>query len=422
MTQAAAQARHRDSSAKPLAGIRVLDFTRIYAGPYCTMLLGDHGADVVKVEAPEGDPLRLQGPPFHHGDGMSFLAANRNKRSVVLDLKNDRDRELARELAARADVLVENFRPDVMGRLGLDYETLAGFNPRLVYASISGMGADGPLSGKGAFDLTIQAEGGFMSITGERRGAPVKVGTSIFDLVSGLNAFSAIVTSLYRRERTGTGQRIETSLLESEVAFLVDAAMEYLITGHSRERWGSEHSHLVPYKAFASADGMVVIGAGYESLFRPFLKVLGREDLLADRRFATLAARIENREAVYQVLDPEIRRFGTEDLIGRLEAAGVPCAPINDMEAVFHHPQVLHRGMLRHLEHPVYGRLPTLGPAVKYSAFDIAAGWTAPPLKGEHSDQVRTEWLGPGTTQAGDTRRATGPDPAQAPHAAGSPR
>ena len=379
---------------KPLTGVRVLDFTRIYAGPYCTMLLGDHGADVVKVEMPEGDPLRHQGPPFHHNDGMSFLAANRNKRSIVLDLKDERDRQRAADLAARADVVVENYRPAVMNRFGLGYETLSSVNSRLIYASLSGMGGDGPFSEKGAFDLTVQAEGGFMSITGERGGRPIKLGTSVFDLVCGLNAYSAIALALYDRQSTGVGQRIETSLLESEVAFLVDAAMEYLVSGHVRGRWGSEHSQIVPYKVFDTADGMVVIGAGYEAVFRAFMRVIGREDLLEEPRFRTLAARVENRDAVYEVLDAEVRRHATTDLVERLERAGVPCAPVNDMRQVFEHPQVLHRGMLRHLDHPAYGRVPTLGPAVKYSGFDVTDDWSAPPLKGEHTEQVLHDWLG----------------------------
>jgi len=378
---------------KPLAGIRVLDFTRIYAGPYCTMLLGDHGADVVKVEVPGGDPVRRQGPPFHHGMGMTFLAANRNKRSIVLDAKKPEDLDLIRRLASRADVIVENFRPDVMARLGLAYEELAKTNPGLVYASLSGLGADGPDADKGAFDLTVQAIGGFMSITGERGGKPIKVGTSIFDLVCGLNAFSAIVASLLGRQASGAGQRIETSLLEGEVAFLVDAAMEYLVSGHVRERWGSEHSQIVPYKVFEARDGMVVIGAGYETVFRPFLEVLGRLDLLDDPRFSTLAARVENREAVYEVLDAEVRRHGSAELLARLEAAGVPCAPVNDMRQVFDHPQVLHRRMRLELEHPAYGSVPTLGPAVKYSGFEVTEGWSAPPMLDEHRGQVLADWL-----------------------------
>ena len=378
---------------KPLSGIRVLDFTRIYAGPYCTMMLGDHGADVVKVEMPGGDPVRCQGPPFHHGMGMTFLAANRNKRSIVLDLKKTEDLRLVQRLAARADVIVENFRPEVMPRLGLGYEELARSNPMLVYASLSGMGADGPDADKGAFDLTIQAIGGFMSITGERGGKPIKVGTSIFDLVCGLNAYSAIVMSLYGRQQSGRGQHVETSLLESEVAFLVDAALEYLVSGHVRERWGSEHSQIVPYKAFETVDGLVVIGAGYETVFRPFLEVIGRMDLLDDPRFASLAARVENRDAVYAVLDGEVRRHRTDDLLARMEAAGVPCARVNNMQQVFEHPQVLHRRMRMSLHHPVYGDVPTIGPAVKYSDFDVTDGWSAPPLLGEHKEAILGDWL-----------------------------
>ncbi|MBL0141815.1 MAG: CoA transferase [Betaproteobacteria bacterium] len=385
---------------KPLAGIRVLDFTRIYAGPYCTMLLGDHGADVVKVEMPGGDPVRSQGPPFHHGMGMTFLAANRNKRSIVLDVKKPDDLERLRCLAGRADVIVENFRPEVMPRLGLGYEELAQSNPGLVYASLSGLGADGPDADKGAFDLTVQAIGGFMSITGERGGRPIKVGTSIFDLVCGLNAYSAIAVSLYRRQLCGLGQRVETSLLEGEVAFLVDAGLEYLVSGHVRERWGSEHSQIVPYKVFDTKDGMVVIGAGYESVFKPFLEVIGRLDLLDDPRFATLAARVEHRDAVYGVLDAEVRKHGTQDLVARMEAAKVPCSHVNDMRQVFDHPQVLHRGMRMNLEHPVYGSVPTLGPAVKYSGFEVTDGWSAPPMLDEHAHQIMADWL-PASTPAG---------------------
>jgi succinate--hydroxymethylglutarate CoA-transferase len=379
---------------KPLDGVRVADFTRLYAGPFCTMLLGDLGADVVKIEEPRaGDPIRAQGPPFHHGQGMSFLAANRNKRSVAVDVRKPEGREIARALALRADVVVENFRPGVMERLGLDYAGLAGANPGLIYASLSGFGADGPAQARGAFDLTIQAEAGYMSITGERGGAPIKLGTSAFDLVCGLYAKGAIAAALFQRTRTGRGQRIETSLLEAEVSFLVNAAMEYLLTGRNPEKWGSEHAQVVPYKAFRTADGWLVIGAGVQGLFESFVEVLGRDDLIGDERFATPAARVANRDQVYAVLDDEVRRWGTADLAKRLTAAGVACSPVNDMAGVFTHPQVLHRGMLRHLEHPVYGRVPTLGPAVKYSGSDVAAGWTAPPAVGEHTRAVLQQWL-----------------------------
>jgi succinate--hydroxymethylglutarate CoA-transferase len=380
---------------KPLEGIRVADFTRLYAGPFCTMLLGDLGADVVKIEEPgEGDPIRAQGPPFHQGQGMSFLAANRNKRSVALDLRKPEGQDIARALAISADVVVENFRPGVMERLGLAYASLAASNPRLVYAGLSGFGADGPYAERAAFDLTIQAEGGYMSITGERGGAPVKLGTSAFDLICGLYAKGAIVTALLQRTSTGRGQRIETSLLEAEVSFLVNAAIQYLLTGDNPVKWGSEHPQVVPYKAFRTADGWLVIGAGVQALFEAFVRALGRADLIEDERFATLPARVANRDLVYEVLDVEVARWTSAELLERLAAAGVACSPVNDMAGVFSHPQVLHRGMLRHLEHPGYGRVPTIGPAVKYSASDIAAGWTAPPMLGQHTRVVLKEWLG----------------------------
>lgn len=378
---------------KPLSGIRVLDFTRLFAGPFCTMLLGDLGADVVKVESPDGDPIRRQGPPFHEGHSMSFLVCNRNKRSIILDLRKPEDKAIVLALAATADVIVENFRPGVMDRLGLGHATLMAQRPSLIYASMSGMGADGPSKDVGAFDLTIQAEAGYMSITGDQSGQPIKLGTSAFDLVCGQYAMGAIVTALFARERTGRGQLIETSLFEGQITFLMDAAMEYLVTGQNRGKWGSEHSSLVPYKAFATSDGWIVIGAGQQNLFEAFLRVLGREDLGTDPRFATLTARNGNRSELYALLDAEVARWTVAELLEKLLAADVPASPVNNMAQVFSHPQALHRGMLRHLDHPDYGRIPTIGPAVKYGNFDITEGWTAPPQLGEHRDAVLHDWL-----------------------------
>lgn len=381
-------------TSKALEGLRVLDFTRLYAGPFCTMQLGDLGADVVKVEMPGGDPLRHQGPPFHHHQSMSFLSANRNKRSIVLDLKTREGLETARKLAATADVIVENFRPDVMDRMGLGYDAISAENPRVIFASLSGLGADGPYRDRGAFDIIVQAEFGYMSITGEKGGKPIKQGTSIFDLVCGLYGVNGIMSALYQREKTGIGQRIETSLLEGEVSFLVDAAMDYLVTGTIRDRWGSEHSNIVPYKVFDTADGEIVIAAGYQNLFESFVKAMGLERVLDDPRFAEHSDRIKNREAFYEVLDPEVRKWTTEDLYKLLDAAGVPCAPVNNMEEVFHHPQVLHRKMVTQIPHPTRGPVPSIGPAVKYSGFEVTDSWTAPPALGEHSDEVLRDWLG----------------------------
>lgn len=382
------------SQRKPLTGIKILDFTRLFAGPFCTMLLGDLGADVVKVEAPEGDPIRYQGPPFYKNHAFSFLAANRNKRSVVIDMRDDEGKSLAQKLAQKADVIVENFRPGVMKRMGMGYENLSGQNPKLIFVSMSGFGATGPYSEKGAFDLTIQAEGGYMSITGERNGTPIKLGTSAFDLVCGQYATSAIATALFDRERTGKGQLIETSLFESEITFLMDAGMQFLTTGESKGKWGSEHAQLVPYKAFQTEDGWIVIGAGVQNLFERFLQVIGRTDLLSDPRFADVKARVANRDEVHKILDAEVRRFRISDLVEKLDAAKVPCSPINNMEQVFTHPQALHRGMVQKVEHADYGPLNLIGPAVKYSSFDVAAEWSAPPVLGEHNEEVKKDWLG----------------------------
>jgi succinate--hydroxymethylglutarate CoA-transferase len=382
------------SQRKPLTGIKVLDFTRMFAGPFCTMLLGDLGADVAKVEAPEGDPIRHQGPPFYKKHSFSFLAANRNKRSITIDMKLPEGKALARRLALAADVIVENFRPGVMKRLGLDYESLAAERSGLIYVSMSGFGGDGPYSDVGAFDLTIQAEGGYMSITGERNGEPIKLGTSAFDLVCGQYAMGAVMTALFDRTQTGKGQLIETSLFEGEISFLVDAGMQYLTTGVSKGKWGSEHAQLAPYKAFEASDGWVVIGAGAQNLFERLLEVIGRIDLLADARFAELSGRVTNRDALYEILDQEIRRFTVADLVKKLADAQVPCSPINNMEQVFNHPQALHRGMVQKVEHAEYGPLSVIGPAVKYSGFDIASEWQAPPLLGEHTAAVSKDWLG----------------------------
>ena len=379
---------------KPLSGIRILDFTRLFAGPFCTMLLGDLGADVAKLEAPDGDPIRRQGPPFFHGHSMSYLAVNRNKRSIVLDLKTEAGQSLARRLALAADVIVENFRPGVLDRLGLGYAGLSRDNPRLIYVSMSGMGADGPYRDVGGFDLTIQAEGGYMSITGERSGPPIKLGTSAFDLICGQYAVSAITTALFERERTGRGQAVNTSLFESEISFLVDAAMEYLTVGLVRGKIGSEHVAQAPYKAFQTADGWLVIGAGMQNLFEAFAKALGRAELIADSRFKTVADRSKNREALHAILDPEVRKHATADLHKLLTDAKVPCAPVNTVDKVFTHPQALHRGMLQQLTHPRYGEVKVVGPAVKYSGFQVTDGWTPPPDLGEHTGAVLQDWLG----------------------------
>jgi succinate--hydroxymethylglutarate CoA-transferase len=379
---------------KPLRGVKVADFTRLFAGPFCTMLLADLGADVVKIEAPEGDPIRHQGPPFYDGKSMGFLAVNRNKRSVVLDAKDPKQLALTRQLAEKADIVVENFRPGVMERMGLGYAELSAKNPRQIYASISGMGATGPLRDKGAFDLTIQAEGGFMSLTGEPDGAPIKLGTSVFDLVCGQYALSAILTALYQRERTGRGSYVETSLFEGLVSYLVDAGLEWLLMGNLRPKWGSEHASNVPYKAFKAADGWIVIGAAVQRLYEALLKVLGRTDLLQDARFTTMKDRVTHRKELYAILDAEVAKWSVAELAAKLDAANVPCAPVNTMEGVFKHPQTLARNMRVEARKQDGTTMPMIGSAIKFRDFDISSEWTAPPALGEHTEEVLSDWLG----------------------------
>lgn len=379
---------------KPLSGIRVLDLTRFYAGPFCSMHLGDHGADVLKVEIPGGDPTRRQGPPFHGENGMTFMATNRNKRSLVLDAKTKEGRALLFQLTCAADVVVENFRPPVLKRMGIDFDTVSAANPKVIYSSLSALGADGPQAERGGFDLTVQAEFGFMSISGEKGGKSIKQGTSTFDLVSGLYAFSGVLAALLHRNRTGRGQIVQTSLMEAEVSFLVDAAMEYLLAGNVRQKWGSEHSQIVPYKAFNTADGEMVIGAGYQTVYEPFCEAIGREDLISDPRFTNLEDRVNNRDEMYKILDAELLKY-TNDALGEILAkASVPHAPVNDIARTFAHPQLLHRRMLLELEHPDYGPTATIGAPIKYSDFEIDSNWRPPPLLGEGGTAAVREWLG----------------------------
>ena len=290
-----------ESNTGPLAGIRVLDLTRVLAGPYCTMFLGDLGAEVVKVEQPGvGDDTRGWGPPFAGGESAYFLCINRNKKSLTVDLKSPEGISLVRQLAERADVLIENFRPGAMERLGLGDDQLRGANPKLIYASLSGFGADGPMADVPGYDLIVQAWGGLMSITGAADGEPTKVGVAIIDLVAGLMLGKSIAAALYAREKTGLGQKIDTSLLEAEVAVLINAGSNYLMNGKVPGRWGNAHPTIVPYQSFRTADSYLVIGVASEGIWQRFCKAIGKTDLVDDARFEKNANRVENRDALIQ--------------------------------------------------------------------------------------------------------------------------
>jgi crotonobetainyl-CoA:carnitine CoA-transferase CaiB-like acyl-CoA transferase len=383
-----------DANKGPLAGIRVLDLTRVLAGPYCTMFLGDLGAEVVKVEQPGvGDDTRGWGPPFAGGESAYFLCTNRNKKSLTADFKSTDGIALVRKLAERADVLIENFRPGAMDRLGLGEKELHEKNPRLVYASLSGFGADGPMADIPGYDLIVQAWGGLMSVTGTAESGPLKVGVAIIDLVAGLMLGKSIVAALYAREKIGVGQKIDTSLLEAEVAALINAGSNYLVGGKVPGRWGNAHPTIVPYQSFQTADSFLVLGAASEAIWKRLCPALGRGELADDPRFAKNADRVEHRQELVALLGEIFLTRTTAAWVAALTEADVPCAPVQTIDQVFAAPQVLHRDMLVEIDHPTAGTVRLAGIPVKFSATPASVR-LPPPLLGQHSEDVLSSWLG----------------------------
>lgn len=378
----------------PLTGLRVLDLSRVLAGPFCTMMLGDLGADVIKVEQPgTGDDTRRWGPPFAEGESAYYLAINRNKRSVTLDLKRPRVQELLLDLVRQSDVVVENFKRGTLERLGLGYERLRPECPGLIYCSISGYGPDGPYADRPGYDIAAQAMGGLMSVTGERDGQPLKAGVALADLATGMFASTAILAALHHREKTGQGQRVDVSLLESVVALLINVASSYLMTGETPARYGNAHPNLVPYEQFRTIDGTIIVGAGNDRQFRDLCVVAGVPDVADDARFRTNADRVTNREALIPILQDAFEGDKSAAWVARLLAAGVMAAPINTLPDVFADPQVLHRQMLMELDHPTIGSLRVAGIPYKLGTTP-ASGRRAPPLLGQHTEEVLRELLG----------------------------
>lgn len=389
----------------PLDGIRVLDLTRVLAGPYCTMFLGDLGAEIVKVEQPGvGDDTRGWGPPFTGGESAYFLCVNRNKKSVTIDLKSADGTALIRRLAANADVLIENFLPGTMERFGLGEEDLRAANPKLIYASLTGFGADGPMCDFPGYDLIVQAWGGLMSITGMPDGDPTKVGVAIIDLVAGLMLGKSIIAALFAREKLGVGQRIDTSLLEAEVAILINAGSNYLVGGKVPGRWGNAHPTIVPYQSFQTADSYLVIGVASEGIWRRFCQAIGKIELADDPRFAKNADRVENRAALIAILTEMFRGRDNEIWLRLLNQAEVPCAPIQTIDQVFAAPQVRHRDMLVEVEHPTAGTVRMAGIPVKFSVTPASVR-LPPPLLGQHTDEVLKSWLGTDDKTIADLKR-----------------
>ena len=385
-----------------LSGIRVLDLSRVLAGPWCSQILGDFGADVLKVEKPgRGDDTRAWGPPFADGpDGEDrelsayYLACNRNKRSAAIDLAHPEGAVLVRRLAAKADVLIENFKVGALGKYGLDHASLAKQNPRLVYCSITGFGQTGPYADRGGYDFVAQGMGGLMSITGAPEGPPTRVGIAITDLSTGLYACISIMMALRHAETTGQGQHIDLSLLDTQIALLANQGMSWLIGGKVPARMGNRHPTVVPYRTFDAADGTIVVAVGNDGQFRILCDELGLASLADDPRFATNSARIEHRDILEDMIRDVLKRRQKLELIASLSAKGVPVGPVNDIGQVFADPFVAARGAV-HRFSATKGEtsLPSLAFPGKLSATP-ATMQSPPPHVGEQTSEVLGDWLG----------------------------
>jgi crotonobetainyl-CoA:carnitine CoA-transferase CaiB-like acyl-CoA transferase len=375
----------------PLHGITVLDLTRVLSGPYCSMMLADMGARVIKIEQPgKGDDTRGWGPPFLEGESAYFLSINRNKESVTLDFKQPEGRAVLDRLIAKADVLVENFRPGTLTKVNLDYPSLAPKHPRLIYCSISGFGQTGPRRGEAGYDAVMQGEGGLMSITGAAGGVPVRLGVAIADIVSGMFAAQGITLALFARERSGRGQAVDIAMLDSVVALLTYQAGICFATNAAPPRLGNRHPTIVPYETFAAADGDFVLAVGNDDQWRRFC---GVADLGDDGRFATNRQRVTNYDELRPILATRLRTRPRGAWIEALTKAGVPCGSVRDLQEVFADPQVAARDMITTLEHATAGALKLLGTPLKLSDTPGAVR-TPPPLLGEHTDAVLANDLG----------------------------
>ena len=376
----------------PLKGIRVLDLTRILAGPYAAMILRDLGAEVIKIEQPGvGDEARGIGP-FKNDFSLYFMSINRGKKSLTLNLKSQVGKEIFVELVKKSDVLVENFRPGAMKKLGLDYETLKTHRPSLLYAACSGFGQTGPYAGRGAYDMIIQGMGGMISITGEPNRPPVRVGTSISDITAALFTAIGILSALRHRDKTGEGQFIDVGMLDCQVAILENAMVRYLSTGDVPQPLGRRHPTITPFEAFESADGYVVIAMGNNVLWKKFCEHVNQPELIGDKRFCTNALRTEHHGELFPILAEIMRQRTTEQWVAALEEIGVPCGPVNTVDKVASDPQVLARDMIVEVEHENTGTVEIPGVPIKLSETPGSVDAPAPNL-GEHTDQILTALL-----------------------------
>ncbi|MCG4453028.1 CoA transferase [Pseudomonas sp. MMS21-TM103] len=400
-----------------LSHIRVLDLSRVLAGPWAGQILADLGAEVIKIERPgTGDDTRHWGPPFlrdaageNTSEAAYYLSANRNKQSVTVDFTQPEGQRLVREMVAKADILIENFKVGGLAAYGLDYAALQALNPKLIYCSITGFGQDGPYAKRAGYDFMIQGLGGLMSLTGraddEEGAGPVKVGVALTDILTGLYSTAAILAALASRDQTGNGQHIDMALLDVQVACLANQAMNYLTTGVAPRRLGNAHPNIVPYQDFPTADGDIILTVGNDGQFRKFCEVAGLAALAADPRFSTNQARVAHRAELIPLIRQATVFKTTAEWLAALEQAGVPCGPINDLQQVFADPQVQARGLRVELPHPLAGSVPQVASPIRLSATPVQYR-NAPPLLGEHTEQVLQQWLGLSLEQIDQLRQA----------------
>ncbi len=396
----------------PLAGVRVLDLSRILAGPWASQMLADLGADVIKVERPgSGDDTRGWGPPYMpdaEGNATTeaayFHGANRGKRSVCIDMAQARGQALVRDLARHCDVLIENFKVGGLRKYGLDFASLQAVNPKLVYCSITGFGQSGPYAGRAGYDFMIQAMGGIMSVTGEPDGEPMKSGVATADILTGLYAANAIQAALIHQLRTGAGQYIDLALLDLQVATLASQAMNYLASGSNPPRYGNAHPNIVPYQAFQTSDGYIVLAVGNDAQFARFCELAERSDLAADERYRNNSGRVRHRDELIPVIIEIMQAQDSAWWLHELNRRGIPCGPINNLDQVFADPQVRHRGMRIELEHPTAGRVAGVASPIRLSGTPVQYH-RAPPVLGQHTDAVLAELLELDGAELGALRR-----------------
>ncbi|HEX7736685.1 MAG TPA: CoA transferase [Ktedonobacteraceae bacterium] len=369
-----------------LSDVVVVDLSRVLAGPYATMMLGDLGATVIKIEQPgRGDDTRQFGPPYIAGESAYYLGLNRNKQSLELDYTTPEGKGKLVKLITGAAVLVENFRPGTLQRYGLDYESLRELNPGLIYCSISGYGQTGPYAGRPGYDFVAQAESGIMAVTGEPEGEEVRVGVPVGDMSAGMFGALAILAALRYRDRTGRGQHIDIALLETTMSLLSNVSSNYLISGAEAGRYGNGHPNIVPYQVFHTSDGALVVTCGNDRLYQELCRVMGREDLARDARFATNPLRVVNRAELVPILQEIFRQRASEEWLPDLRAAGIPCGPINPVSRAFHNPQIEERGFVWECEHPTAGTIKLVGSPMRFSETPTRL-YKAPPLLGEDND------------------------------------